>query len=459
MEYEKQQQPLSAWSTGIKPRIIIHGGAGNIQRRNFPPEKYEQYRAALLATVRSTQDFIESAVPEKCGELGKRHHSALDIACHAIVRLEDNPLFNAGRGAVFTRDGINQLEASVVVSRGRAKHCAGVSGLRHVRNPILLAKTMLERGDKDLRPEAGRGGAASSASPGLGDEELDGAGRQGPAARGRAWWRGLGHTLVWGRAAEQLARDYGLQMVDPSYFFTQHRWDEHIRGLEREKQGLGSATWSADEYVAQGTVGAVALDQDGIVCAATSTGGMTNKLTGRIGDTPVPGAGFWAEEWTESGHPTSRGGWEKLTDAAARSGPGVSISGPLRGLLADCLPTPFTYAPSPSSSPHMPLTFDASSSPRTAVSRSLGVSGTGGPHGELQRSAGDRWGLAGEGEGGMVGVECVVERDAASGQVVRVRSDVVMDFNCGGMNRAWIDEHGQAIMSVWTNGGPDADRP
>ncbi|PNY25712.1 L-asparaginase, partial [Tolypocladium capitatum] len=292
-----------------------------------------------------------------------------------------------------------------------------------------------------------------------------------------------GHTLLWGDAAEQLASSYGLAKVDPSYFFTQQRWDEHVRALEREKQQRrrqGWSCWSADEFLPQGTCGAVALDARGVVCVATSTGGMTNKLSGRVGDTPVPGAGFWAEEWTE--------------DAPRTAPPGLSFAGPLRGFLADCLPTPFTYSPLPPS-PSLSSSSSSSSptaSPRNITTRAAALSGTGngdsflrtcaahsvaalarhrplpaslafravvGPGGELQRSAGDRWGRTGEGEGGMIGVECVVERDARSGRVVRARSEVLMDYNCAGMYRAWVDDEGEAVMSIWTNGSADSDRP
>lgn len=384
--------------------------------------------------------------------------SALDIACYAVRLLEDNPLFNSGHGAVFTRDGVNELEASVMVSRGREKRGVGVMGLRHVRNPVLLARGVLEHGDQDLAP---RGQASCAAVAG---HRLD-----VPSAQG--------HTQIWGPAAEQLARRYGLDMVDPSYFFTQQRWDEHVRALEREGRGSGQGTWSADEYLPQGTCGAVSLDEDGVVCAATSTGGMTNKLTGRIGDTPVVGAGFWAEEWEESGA-TGSSAWERLTAAVRTASPGISLAGPLKGLLADCFPTPFFY--SPLREPHG----------ETAISRAMGTSGTGngdsflrisaartvaamarwkpestaraltnvvGPGGELQRSAGDRWGRTGEGEGGMIGIESIVERDTKSGQVVRVRSEIVMDYNCGGMYRAWVDDQGRARMSIWSNVGEDPE--
>lgn len=391
-----------------------------------------------------------------------RKPSALEIASYAVTLLEDNALFNSGHGAVFTRDGINELEASVMVSRGHKKRGVGVMGLRHVRNPILLAKKVLEHGEQDLESR----GQASTVTTG----ELD-----VPSAQG--------HTQIWGPAAEQLARKYGLDMVEPSYYFTQQRWDEHVRALDKEKAGLGMGTWSAEEYLPQGTCGAVALDGEGVICAATSTGGMTNKLTGRIGDTPVVGAGFWAEEWSEKRDVTGLSAWEKLTHAVNASAPGISFTGSIKGMLADCLPTPYTYSP---------LDPDSWSQTRseTVTSRSMGASGTGngdsflrinavrtvaamarwkpestakaltnviGPEGELQRSAGDRWGHTGEGEGGMIGIESVVERDAKSGKVIKVRSEVVMDYNCGGMYRAWVDDEGKTRMSIWNNKGEDPE--
>ncbi|OIW25411.1 N-terminal nucleophile aminohydrolase [Coniochaeta ligniaria NRRL 30616] len=379
--------------------------------------------------------------------------SALEIATFAVKQLEDNPLFNASRGAVFTRDGINELEASVMVSRGHAKRGVGVMGLRHVRNPILLAKALLEHGDADL----GATGAESNADS-CADGELD-----VPSAQG--------HTQIHGEAAESLARRYGLDMVDSTYFFTQTRWDEHMRALEREKEGGGLSTWSAEEYLPQGTVGAVALDAEGVVCCATSTGGLTNKLTGRIGDTPVVGAGFWAEEWIEDGDPTGVArGVNSMLQRSSRTSPMLSFSGELRGLLADCLPTPFLYSP-----------VDSRPRRKLVTTRSMAVSGTGngdsflrvaaartvgsiarfaavptsealasvtGPSGELQKSAGSRWGRTGEGEGGIIGVEFVVVKDGEGG-VVETRSEIVQDFNCGGMLRAWIDDAGRPCFKAF----------
>lgn len=384
-----------------------------------------------------------------------RAPAALDIAVHAVSQLEDNPLFNSGHGAVFTRDGVNELEASVMVSRGAAKRGVGVMGLRHVRNPVRLARQMLLHGEADLLSQGGGGGG--------GDLDV-------PSAQG--------HTQIYGQAAEQLARSYGLEMVDPQYFFTKPRWDEHVRALERERAGGRgvAATWSPDEYLPQGTCGAVAMDREGVICAATSTGGLTNKLTGRVGDTPVPGAGFWAEEWSDSGDAvTGQDFWDRIRSAMSTTGgPVIGITGSLRALLADCLPTPLLYTP-------------LGGSADVVTTRSMGTSGTGngdsflrtsamrtaaaiarwgqepasralarvaGPGGELQRSAGDRWGRTGEGEGGAIGIECAVARDAQGG-VVGARSGILMDFNCGGMFRAWIDDAGNPVMSIWTNGGPD----
>ncbi|KAF4122085.1 L-asparaginase [Geosmithia morbida] len=440
MEYSKMAQQEESPCLGpapdirIKPRIIIHGGAGNIQRGVFPPEEYAKYRSALI----------------------KISPSALDSAVHAVTQLEDNGLFNSGYGAVFTRDGVNELEASVMVSRGHAKRTVGVMGLRHVRNPIVLAQRMLQHGDEDL---SGRGGIGGGGGGGL---DLD-----VPSAQG--------HTQIYGQAAEQLAEKYGLPLVDPSYFFTQRSWDEHVRGLERERERVkdgddgdddgskngpsGHPGWDADRYVPQGTCGAVALDADGVICVATSTGGLTNKLTGRVGDTPVPGAGFWAEEWIDG---DSGSDWT------------VSVSGPLRGVLADCLPTPFVYTPTPRVTTAATTTrslgisgtgngdsFLRAAAARTAVAvarwkgvpGAQAVGGVVGPGGELQRGAGDRWGRTGEGSGGMIGIESVVVR--RGGRVVSAESSVVMDYNCAGMFRAWIDEEGRPIMSVWNNEGSD----
>ncbi|KAI1125585.1 L-asparaginase precursor [Nemania abortiva] len=457
----------------VKPRVIIHGGAGNIKRETMDADQYQQYRRSLLSIITSTDVYMRApkSKSDKCPLSGPEFPSALEIATYAVVKLENEPLFNSGHGAVFTRDGINELEASVMVSRGFAKRGVGVTGLRTVKNPILLAKAMLEHGDRDLIGNADLGWAASEALENdVRDTRLD-----VPSAQG--------HTLIHGETAEALAKQYGLETVDPSYFFTQKRWDEHVRGLEKERQNKGNASWSAEEYIPLGTCGAVALDEHGVVCVATSTGGLTNKLTGRIGDTPSIGAGFWAEEWSEKGDPSANEGqlaanpWKSLTEYLGMPGPMVELSSALHALLADCLPTPFIYNPmTPSETSRRGVrgtdvevirstavsgTGNGDSFLRVAAARSVasiarwaGVSSSEavsrivGRGGELEKSAGWRWGKTGEGEGGMIGIECAIARDK-SGAVLYSRSEILQDHNCAGMFRAWIRDDGLPEMKIW----------
>jgi L-asparaginase len=392
--------------------------------------------------------------------------SSLDTATYAVTLLEDNALFNSGHGAVFTRDGINELEASVMVSHGCAKRGVGVSGLRRVRNPILLAKVMLERGDEDL----------STGLPGLNAEAGADGGLNVPSAQG--------HTLVFGETAEKLAKKYGLEMVDPSYFFTQKRWDQHVTGLEREKHSrqASSASWSPEEYIPQGTCGAVALDEDGVLCVATSTGGITNKLSGRIGDTPVVGAGIWAEEWEVDPSAPDQSGWSRLRrQMQSLKGPAVTVANNLRGLLADCLPSPFVYQPIVDShrqrkdlqtmmSVAVSGTGNGDSFMRLDACRTVGaiarfgriptwraIASVAGQRGELQMSAGARWGRTGEGEGGMIGIQCIVSRDG-HGNVIGSESEIIQAHNCGGLFRAWIDEEGHEIVKIFEPDEPTRHR-
>lgn len=330
-------------------------------------------------------------------------------------------------------------------------------GLRRVRNPVKLAGEMLVRGDGDLEGGNGERRERSMTMPtpasviGYGDKDMDELYANSRGAQG--------HCQLQGAAAEKLAKEWGLELVDPSYFFVQSRWDDHIAGLEREKNNMGLATWDKQAFVPQGTCGAVALDSDGVCACATSTGGMTNKLTGRIGDTPTLGAGFWAEKWDELYANNSMGG-----------SPILELSDSLRGLVADCLPSLGLY---------VPISKDQS-----RIWRATAMSGTGngdsflrtnavrtasaiaryqpntslktamkqitGPGGELQKSAGDRWKKTGEGEGGIIGIQVIVEEDGEG--VVRVKSEIVEEFNCGGMWRALIDDEGKAVCRVWRDG-------
>ncbi|KAJ1934992.1 hypothetical protein FBU59_005523 [Linderina macrospora] len=190
--------------------------------------------------------------------------SALDAVEAAVRSLENNPLFNAGKGAVFNRNGTNQLEASIM--EGHTGRAGAATQLTVVKNPITLAKHVM---DSDF------------------------------------------HVFLANKGAEDFAQQQGLDIVDPSYFWTKHRWEQHERGFFASNElpdsdstsdfdGRSSATTMADEpadysYLPLGTVGAVALDSLGHLATATSTGGMTNKWDGRIGDTPIIGAGTWAD--------------------------------------------------------------------------------------------------------------------------------------------------------------------
>lgn len=209
--------------------MVIHGGAGTILKKNMTPEKEAAYRAALKQALTTGYQLLKS---------GK---SSLD-AVEATVRiLEDNPLFNAGKGAVFTHDGKNEMDAAIM--NGKTLAAGAVAGVSTIKNPITAARAVMEKS---------------------------------------------AHVMMSGRGAEQFAKEAGLEIVDPKYFRTQDRWD----GLQR---ALKQDSLKDNKF---GTVGAVALDKAGNLAAATSTGGMTNKKYGRIGDSPIIGAGTYANNNT-----------------------------------------------------------------------------------------------------------------------------------------------------------------
>ena len=279
-----------------------------------------------------------------------------------------------------------------------------------------------------------------------------------------------GHCQLHKFSAEKLAEEWGLEMVDEKYFFVQTRWDEHVNGLKKEQKGEGVATWDQEAFVPQGTCGAVALDSEGVLAVATSTGGMTNKLTGRIGDTPTLGAGFWAEEWEEF--------VSKEEKILRQPGPVLVLSETLKGLMADCLPSLTSYMPVPTDEKELMRKGDR-------IFRSTAMSGTGngdsflrinavrtasaiaryrpntslqealsevtGPGGELVKSAGDRWRKTGEGEGGIIGIELTIVTDADGGKK-SATSHIVDDYNCGGMFLAAVNSRGRAVMRAWKPG-------
>jgi beta-aspartyl-peptidase (threonine type) len=221
-------------------RLVIHGGAGTITRASMTPDLEKQYRAALEQALRAGH-----AVLTKGG-------SSIDAVETTVRVMEDSPLFNAGKGAVFTHDGRNEMDASIM--DGRTKRAGAVGAVSIIRNPISAARAVMEKSE---------------------------------------------HVMMIGRGAELFATQQGLEIVDPSYFWTERRWKALQLELKREEEKKNPAatpqTPAADEERKHGTVGALALDRSGNLAAATSTGGMTNKRFGRVGDSPILGAGNYAE--------------------------------------------------------------------------------------------------------------------------------------------------------------------
>ena len=225
-------QPAGA-ADGDQPMIsiAIHGGAGVISRATMTEENEKAYRADLERALDAGYAVLEAG------------GSSLDATVAAVRIMEDSPLFNAGIGAVFSHEGINELDAAIM--DGATRKAGAVAGVRHIRNPIDLARMVMER------------------TP---------------------------HVLLTGEGAEEFALEQGVQLVPGSYFYTERRWKQLEEARREDKLA------SADEDIGFfSTVGAVARDRNGNLAAATSTGGMTNKRWGRIGDSPIIGAGTYAD--------------------------------------------------------------------------------------------------------------------------------------------------------------------
>ena len=217
--------------------LAVHGGAGAIDRENLTPDWEARCIAGLAEALRAGE------------ALWKAGASAVDMVEGAVNALEDNPCFNAGRGAVFTSDATVELDAAIMC--GKTGLAGAVTGVTTIKNPVTLARHIAQN------------------SP---------------------------FVLLAGEGAEKFAKAQGLPLVPNSYFQTDLR-------LEQLKRSQGSISLSEDNYFGTenaplGTVGAVACDRDGHIAAATSTGGMTGKYPGRVGDTPIIGAGTWAEDAT-----------------------------------------------------------------------------------------------------------------------------------------------------------------
>ncbi len=233
-------EPAPRWS------IVVHGGAGVIERANLTPELEAQYRAAMQRALTTGGAILD------------RGGSSLDAVEAVIHEMEDDPLFNAGRGAVFTAEGRNELDASIMDGRTRA--AGAVAGLTRTRHPISAARAVMERSR---------------------------------------------HVMLIGDGAEAFARSQNLEEVDPAYFFTERRWQQLEDNLRRNNLPIPQRPANApsapraermypDDHQF-GTVGVVALDSQGNIAAGTSTGGTTAKRWGRVGDAPIIGAGTYAQ--------------------------------------------------------------------------------------------------------------------------------------------------------------------
>ncbi|MGZ5262586.1 MAG: isoaspartyl peptidase/L-asparaginase family protein [Kaistella sp.] len=221
--------------------LVIHGGAGTITPEMMTAEKEKAYRAKLREALKAGYAEIIKG------------NSSVDAVAASIVILEDSPLFNAGKGAVFTSDGKNELDASVMF--GKDKTAGAVAGIHTVKNPIKAAIAVMQNSE---------------------------------------------HVMLSGEGAEKFAQEKGLELVKPDYFWTEDRWEglqklkqkELLKNPVKTSQNQLPESYETDQKF--GTVGAVALDKNGNIAAGTSTGGMTNKKYGRIGDAPIIGAGTYA---------------------------------------------------------------------------------------------------------------------------------------------------------------------
>ncbi|MFB9863813.1 isoaspartyl peptidase/L-asparaginase [Rufibacter immobilis] len=231
-----------------KITLVIHGGAGTITRKNMTPEREKAYQEVLNQALQTGYAIL------------KKGGSSLD-AVEATVRvMEDSPLFNAGKGAVFTNEGKNELDAAIM--DGKTRKAGAIASVTTIRNPISTARAVMEKSE---------------------------------------------HVMMIGSGAEKFAKEQGQTIVDPSYFRTETRFQQLQKAKANEKVQLDHTDTTSSIIKSEniftegrkfGTVGAVALDANGNLAAATSTGGMTNKRYGRVGDAPIIGSGTYADNAT-----------------------------------------------------------------------------------------------------------------------------------------------------------------
>lgn len=241
-----KSEKLAFAETLKKPfAIVIHGGAGGVERKYFTSEQELAYKEKLQQALNAGYAILENG------------GTSLEAVQASIIIMEDSPLFNAGKGAVFNSEGQQEMDASIM--DGRTLKAGAVAGVNHIKNPILAARMVMDS---------------------------------------------TSHVLLSGKGAEIIAKKFKLEMVDSDYFFTPKRYNQlmKLQGKEEMKLDHNTSDHQKINYFIDdhkyGTVGAVALNRLGNIAAGTSTGGMTNKKYGRIGDTPIIGAGNYANNET-----------------------------------------------------------------------------------------------------------------------------------------------------------------
>ncbi|MFN3639872.1 MAG: isoaspartyl peptidase/L-asparaginase family protein [Flavobacterium sp.] len=310
--------------------LVIHGGAGTIVKENMSDSLEAAYVMVLNEAL------------EKGYEILKSGGHSLDAVTAAIIVMEDSPLFNAGKGAVFTNDGKNELDASIM--DGNSKAAGAVAGVTRVKNPILLARGIMELSE---------------------------------------------HVMMTGQGAEKFASEIGVELVDPSYFYTEARWRGLQKAIDREKVEMDHTAMLPLSYKDEkfGTVGCVALDKKGNIAAGTSTGGMTNKRFGRIGDVPVIGAGTYAANEVCG---VSATGWGEFF---------------IRNVVAYDIAAQMQYKGS-----------SLAEAARETIHKKVAEMG---------------------GDGGIIAIDS--------------QGNIVMEFNTEGMYRASIDIHGTKTIAIYKN--------
>ena len=218
--------------------LVIHGGAGNIYKKNIPDSLEMLYEQKMNEALSAGMEILHNG------------GTSLEAVKAAINIMEDSPLFNAGKGAVFTGEKTNELDASIM--DGATLNAGAVAGVKHIKNPINAAIEVMQY------------------SP---------------------------HVMMTGEGAESFAKSRGIELVDAAYFFTEKRYNQLLKVQESDSSKQGRSNWK-NNYYKYGTVGAVGLDKYGNIVAGTSTGGMTNKKFGRVGDAPIIGAGTYANNKT-----------------------------------------------------------------------------------------------------------------------------------------------------------------